>query len=102
MSSILSDFLEVKSFVFRLYDKYNIADDRKNYTKAVSIFQDILRDTSKKLEDVYYHHVLCPQIQTVHSNHRDNVVRVTSLLLIMYITTLHPRAGSEVDLNHED
>jgi hypothetical protein len=90
MSSILSEFLEIKSFVFRLYDKYKIADDRKNYTKAVSIFQNILKDTSKKLETTYYDYVLSPQINTFHGEYRDKIVRMASILLIMYITTIHP------------
>lgn len=95
-SSIFSDFLQIKSFVFRLYDKYNIADDRKNYTKAISIFQDILKDTSKKLENVYYDHVLCPQIHTIHKTYRDDVIQIVSIMLIIYITTIHPRDVSEV------
>lgn len=91
-SSIISDFLQIKSFVLRLYDKYSIADDRKNYTKALGIFQDVLKDASKRLESTYYDYILSPQIRVAHTICRDKVVQIASFVLILYITTIRRTA----------
>jgi hypothetical protein len=91
MYSIISDFLQIKNIVFNLYEKKEIADDRKNYTKAISIFKTILNQTSKRLEKTYYDYVLSPQIRTIHTEYRNDVVKLVSIILIMYITTIHPK-----------
>lgn len=101
-SSIIYDFLQIKSFVFRLHDKYGIVDDRKNYTKAIRTFQNILKDTSKRLEATYYDYILSPQINTVHSKYREGVVGIASIVLILYLTSTRPLIGSEAFLVRED
>lgn len=90
MHSLVSDFFQIKSFVFRLLDKCKIVDNRKHYTLAVTKFQDILKDTSTKLENVYYQHILCPQINYVHEEIREKTIHSLSVLVVMYITMIHP------------
>ena len=91
-TSILSDFLQIKSYIFRLFEKHNIADNRKSYTRAIGIFQGVLKDTVKRLESSYYDCVLAPQINETHSHYKETLVKLASIVVIMYITSLHPRA----------
>jgi hypothetical protein len=90
MDSILIEFSKIKNCIWQFIDKYNIVDDRKNYTKAVFLFQKILFETSSQLENVYYTHVLRPQVNMVHMNIRNKTVDMASLIVIMYITKIYP------------
>jgi len=90
MDSILIEFYKIKNCVWQFIDKYHIADDRKNYTKATHLFQKILLETSTQLENVYYEHVLRPQINVVHTDIRNKTVDMASLIIIMYITKIYP------------
>ena len=94
MVPILSDFLRIRSCVLRFLDKCSIADDRKHYTHAVTMFHKTLQSTSKRLEKIYYEHVLMPQINMVHTNMRNSTVNLVSLLVVMLITGIHPEGGS--------
>lgn len=89
MYSIISDFLRIKSFVTQFLDKHKVADDRKQYTHAVRLFQNTLQETSAKLEDIYYQYILRPQIHVIHGVARNHVVHMASLLVLFYITGWH-------------
>lgn len=95
MVSILNDFIRIRNSVLQFIDKYHIADDRKNYTKAVILFQKTLQDTSKKLDNIYYKHVLYPQMNSCHTNARDTVIKVASVLVLLYITGSCPEERFE-------
>lgn len=90
---ILSEFDNIKRAVVGLLEKYTIADDRKNYTRAMCLFQQTLQETSTKLESIYFDHVLFPQINIMHTRVRNKTVDMASVLVIMYITRLHPGAA---------
>ena len=90
MYAILAEFFQIKKHVFQFLDKYKIAEDRKHYTKAVCLFENVLRDTSTKLENIYYDHILRPQINVVHTKMRDETVNVASLIVVLFITKTHP------------
>lgn len=95
MIPILNDFFRIRSSVLQFIDKYRIADDRKNYTKAVMLFQKTLQDTSKRLDNIYYKHVLYPQMNSCHANARDMMVKVASMMVILYITGKYPEERFE-------
>lgn len=90
LASILSDFLRVRGIVFQLLEKQGIADDRRNYTMAATLFQKTLRDTTKRLENIYFQHVLMPQIGSAHTRARNITVQTVSVMVIMYITRRCP------------
>ena len=95
MDSILNEFYKIKNCIWQFIDKYNTADDRKNYTKAAYLFQKILCETSLLLENVYFDHVLRPQINIVHNDIRNKTVNMASLIVIMYITKAKPKNSVE-------
>ena len=101
MDSILIEFSKIKNCVRQFIDKYNIADDRKNYTKASYLFQKILLETSTQLENVYYEHVLRPQINSVHMDIRNKTVDVASIIVIMYITKICPTDSFITHMDHD-
>ena len=94
MHAILAEFLRIRGFVMRFFEKHSIADDRRNYTRAVCLFQKTLRETSDRLEKIYYEHVLRPQIGAVHTKARNSTVDMASLVVLLLITGRHPRGPS--------
>ncbi len=102
MYTILADFFRIKSYVLRFIDKCSIVDDRKHYTKAVHLFQNTLYETSLKLEDIYYEHVLRPQIGIEHTKIRNETVDVASLIVLLFITRIHQAIPTVASLDHYD
>lgn len=100
MYHMLHHFSNIKGLIGRLAEKHSIADDRKNYTKALALFQDTLMDASTKLENIYYEYVLCPQINNVHADVCNVTVEVASIVIVFYITELYRVARSVTALDH--
>lgn len=99
MNLMLHHFSNIRGLIGSLAEKHGIADDRKNYTRALALFQDTLVDASRRLEKIYYDHVLCPQINHVHRRVCDGTVELASIVTVLYITGLYRGARSAAALD---
>lgn len=96
---MLHHFSNIRGLIGSLAEKHSIADDRKNYTRALALFQDTLVDASRRLEKIYYDHVLCPQINHVHREACNSTVELASIVTVLYITGLYRAAWSATALD---
>lgn len=72
--SIINTFIEIKKIIDNIiYDNVVFSIKKNDYIKCINLLYNILIDTLKKIENIYYHYILLPKLQNYNQSTDINI-----------------------------